>query len=170
MTRRDGTIIGNMQATDFVDNYGSDNNIVFSTRFILYYGNEDSSNLKECDVMENYTGEESKEEFIVKRLIEGPDEKGYNRIFPKDIKLISVMTTDNICYVNFDSNFLTEQIVGSPELAIYSIVNSLSELNYVHKVQIMVNGNTNVSFKGVKLDNAFIRNLDYIENETKEGE
>ena len=120
--------------------------------------------------MENYTGEESKEEFIVKRLIEGPDEKGYNRIFPKDIKLISVMTTDNICYVNFDSNFLTEQIVGSPELAIYSIVNSLSELNYVHKVQIMVNGNTNVSFKGVKLDNAFIRNLDYIENETKEGE
>ena len=170
LTRRDGTIIGNMQATDFVDNYGSDNNIVFSTRFILYYGNEDSSNLKECDVMENYTGEESKEEFIVKRLIEGPDEKGYNRIFPKDIKLISVMTTDNICYVNFDSNFMTEQIVGSPELAIYSIVNSLSELNYVHKVQIMVNGNTNVSFKGVKLDNAFIRNLDYIENETKEGE
>ena len=168
LTRRDGTIIGNMQATDFVDNYGSDNNIVFSTRFILYYGNED--NLKECDVMENYTGEESKEEFIVKRLIEGPDEKGYNRIFPKDVKLISVMTTDNICYVNFDSNFLTEQIVGSPELAIYSIVNSLSELNYVHKVQIMVNGNTNVSFKGVKLDNAFIRNLDYIENETKEGE
>ena len=69
LTRRDGTIIGNMQATDFVDNYGSDNNIVFSTRFILYYGNEDSSNLKECDVMENYTGEESKEEFIVKRLI-----------------------------------------------------------------------------------------------------
>ena len=170
LTRRDGTIIGNMQATDFVDNYGSDNNIVFSTRFILYYGNEDSSNLKECDVMENYTGEESKEEFIVKRLIEGPDEKGYNRIFSKDIKLISVMTTDNICYVNFDSNFLTEQIVGSPELAIYSIVNSLSELNYVHKVQMMVNGNTNVSFKGVKLDNAFIRNLDYIENETKEGE
>ena len=56
LTRRDGTIIGNMQATDFVDNYGSDNNIVFSTRFILYYGNEDSSNLKECDVMENYTG------------------------------------------------------------------------------------------------------------------
>lgn len=170
LTRRDGTIIGNMQATDFVDNYGSDNNIVFSTRFILYYGNEDSSNLKECDVMENYTGEESKEEFIVKRLIEGPGEKGYNRIFSKDIKLISVMTTDNICYVNFDSNFLTEQIVGSPELAIYSIVNSLSELNYVHKVQIMVNGDTNVSFKGVKLDNAFIRNLDYIENETKEGE
>ena len=170
LTRRDGTIIGNMQATDFVDNYGSDNNIVFSTRFILYYGNEDSSNLKECDVMENYTGEESKEEFIVKRLIEGPDEKGYNRIFSKDIKLISVMTTDNICYVNFNSNFLTEQIVGSPELAIYSIVNSLSELNYVHKVQIMVNGDTNVSFKGVKLDNAFIRNLDYIENETKEGE
>ena len=170
LTRRDGTIIGNMQATDFVDNYGSDNNIVFSTRFILYYGNEDSSNLKECDVMENYTGEESKEEFIVKRLIEGPDEKEYNRIFSKDIKLISVMTTDNICYVNFNSNFLTEQIVGSPELAIYSIVNSLSELNYVHKVQIMVNGDTNVSFKGVKLDNAFIRNLDYIENETKEGE
>ena len=170
LTRRDGTIIGNMQATDFVDNYGSDNNIVFSTRFILYYGNEDSSNLKECDVMENYTGEESKEKFIVKRLIEGPDEKGYNRIFSKDIKLISVMTTDNICYVNFNSNFLTEQIVGSPELAIYSIVNSLSELNYVHKVQIMVNGDTNVSFKGVKLDNAFIRNLDYIENETKEGE
>ena len=67
-------------------------------------------------------------------------------------------------------NMQATDFVGSPELAIYSIVNSLSELNYVHKVQIMVNGNTNVSFKGVKLDNAFIRNLDYIENETKEGE
>ena len=56
----------------------------------LYYGNEDSSNLKECDVMENYTGEESKEEFIVKRLIEGPDEKGYNRIFPKDVSYSAI--------------------------------------------------------------------------------
>jgi len=150
LSKKECDIFKNVQIYSFLDKY--------------------HNNLKECDVMENYTGEESKEEFIVKRLIEGPDEKEYNRIFSKDIKLISVMTTDNICYVNFNSNFLTEQIVGSPELAIYSIVNSLSELNYVHKVQIMVNGDTNVSFKGVKLDNAFIRNLDYIENETKEGE
>lgn len=168
--KSDGTLVGNMQATDFVDGYGSENKVVFTTKFVLYYANSDVSRLKEYVLMENYTGEGSKEEFIIRELIKGVDEKGYNNVLSPETQLINVMTRDNICYVNFGNNFLTEQTAVPPELVIYSIVNSLSELNYVHKVQICVNGESNIDYRGIKLENAFIRNLDHVETETKEGE
>lgn len=170
ITNSDGTIVGHMQATDFVDGYGSDNKVVFNTKFVLYYANSDVSKLREYNLMEKYTGETSKEEFIIRELIKGVDKKGYNNILSPDTQLINVMTTDNICYVNFGNNFLTEQTAVPSELVIYSIVNSLSELNYVHKVQICVNGESNIEYRGISLENAFIRNLDYVESETKKGE
>lgn len=161
--RGDGTMVGNMQATDFVDNLGNENNIYSATRFVLYYAGKDGTKLKEYDVIQNYYGDKSKEEYIVEKIIQGPEKEGYISTLSPDTQLLDVSTTDNICYVNFGDNFLSEQTGVSAELTIYSIVNSLSELNYVHKVQICVNGVSNITYKGVSLENAFIRNLDHIE-------
>ena len=73
------------------------------------------------------------------------------------------MTKDGICYVNFDNSFLTESTDVSPELEIYSIVNSLCELSYINKVQISINGETNVKFKdSISLEYTFTRNLDIV--------
>ena len=76
------------------------------------------------------------------------------------------MTANNICYVDFDESFLNEQSTLSDTLVIYSIVNSLSGLNEIHKVQISINGDAMLEYhNNISLSEPFIRNLDLIESE-----
>ena len=66
--------------------------------------------------------------------------------------------------MNFDSTFLEEALGVTPEVQLYSVVNSLVELPYVNKVQISINGETDRKFRDyVSLRDAFNRNLDLIE-------
>ena len=73
-------------------------------------------------------------------------------------KIINVMTKDGVCYVNLSEDFLT--VVGNvpTKVSVYSIVNSLVELNSVNKVQILVNGEVPASFSNT----VFERNLDIV--------
>lgn len=53
---------------------------------------------------------------------------------------------DGICYVNFDSTFLTGAYDVLPEVTIYSIVNSLIEGTEAQQVQITINGETDEKY------------------------
>ena len=78
-------------------------------------------------------------------------EGGYPTL-PSDVKLLNVSVSENVCYVNFDSNLL---------IPIYSIVNSLCAISSVNKVQLTVNGSSDVMFRDViSLNTLFERNLD----------
>ena len=94
------------------------------------------------------------ERFVVDEFLSGPSGKiaGLYPTVSPDTKILSVMTKDGICYVNFDGNFLT--VVGNvtTEVAIYSIVNSLIELPSVNRVQILVNGEIPESFSETTFD------------------
>ena len=79
------------------------------------------------------------------------------------MKILSVVTANNICYVDFDENFLTEQSPVSAKMVIYSIVNSLLELDEIHRVQLSVKGETSVEYGNISLAHPFMRNLDIIE-------
>ncbi len=49
------------------------------------------------------------------------------------------------------------------DVTIYSITNSLVELSNVNRVQISVNGETNISYReNMSLNNVFERNLDIL--------
>nr|MCR5546012.1 GerMN domain-containing protein [Lachnospiraceae bacterium] len=50
-----------------------------------------------------------------------------------------VVINEGTCYVTLDSSFLSLPEGVSRDVAIYSIVNSLCELDTVSKVQIIVN-------------------------------
>jgi len=81
---------------------------------------------------------------------------------PGGTNLISVTVKDKICYVNFDKNFLTGDLLANPYVSIYSLVNSLTGLSNISKVQIMVDGDSNVKFREIiPLNSPFERNLDY---------
>ena len=70
---------------------------------------------------------------------------------------------DRICYVDFDSTFLTQIYNVTSDVAIYSIINSLAELSSVNKVQISINGDTNVNYKeNISLSTVFERNLELV--------
>ncbi|MFR6330274.1 MAG: GerMN domain-containing protein, partial [Eisenbergiella sp.] len=70
---------------------------------------------------------------------------------------------DGICYVNVDENFMTQIYNVTADVVIYSIVNSLVELSNVNKVQIAVNGKTDIVFRETfNLVNLYERNLELI--------
>ena len=78
-------------------------------------------------------------------------------------KVLGVTVKDGTCYVNLDNGFLTQTYNVSAEVQIYSIVNSLVELSNINKVQIAVNGNTDMIFREkISLSNVFDRNLDLV--------
>ena len=74
--------------------------------------------------------------------------------------------SEKICYVNFDSSFLTGTLKTSEKLPIYAIVNSLTELQTVSRVQIIVDGSQNVMFRDVvSLNEPFERDESYIQRQ-----
>ncbi len=65
--------------------------------------------------------------------------------------------------------FLVQSLNITDDVAIYSIVNSLFETNYITKVQITVNGEKDKLFhESISLNKMFVRNLDIVETEDKQ--
>lgn len=164
--KKDGAYAGTMKASDFVADLGGGNNIFAKADFVLYFANEDGTKLKEYKLSDAQYGENTKEQFIIEQLIKGPEEEGYVATLSPNLKLISIVTANNICYVDFEENFNTELNKVTNQLTIYSIVNSLSELNDIHKVQISINGDSALKYhEDISLAEPFIRNLDLVETE-----
>lgn len=168
----DSIPVGSMKASDFVDNSGAAINSYQNAVVTLYYANETGDKLIAYTVEGIYSNNVSMERYVVEQLMKGPDTKGMYRTIPDSVKLVSITTKDGICYVNFSKEFLTDSLDVSDEVTIYSIVNSLSEFSYINKVQISVNGETNVMYhESISLEKEFDRNLDlvekYVQSETK---
>lgn len=158
-----GNPVGSMKASDFVDNGESNINSFQKIRVELYFADSTGKKLEPVTYEGICEQNTSVEKLIIEKLIEGPSLKQYQRTLPSGLRLNSVLTKDGICYVNFDSTFLTESVDVSAELELYSIVNSLSELSYINKVQISVNGETNKKLRDeISLEYAFSRNLDLL--------
>ncbi len=161
-----GTKLGVMDASSFVSMLRGGDDQFARADFLLYFGNEEGSKLKKYELKNANYGNKTKEEFIVDKLISGPNKDGYTATLNKNIKLRSVSTSNNICYVDFDRSFLTERSGVLDEVCIYSIVNSLCELNDIHEVQITVNKNSDIVYhKKISLSEPLIRNLDLVEVE-----
>ena len=63
--------------------------------------------------------------------------------------------------MNLDSGFGNQIYNVTPEVTVYSLVNSLVELSNVNKVQISINGETNINYREtLSLSLLFERNLD----------
>ena len=135
-------------------------------RLKLYFANADGTMLIATNRTMAYNTNISMEKLVVEQLLSGPASDVADVVYPTinpNTKVLSISVKDGICYVNFDENFLTQIYSVSSDVAIYSIVNSLAELTQVNKVQISVNGETNIMFReSVSLSTIFERNLDLV--------
>lgn len=110
---------------------------------------------------------EQRERIILEELIKGPTNKGKISVIPTTTKLYSVVSKNGIAYINLSNEFKSDmQFGGNNEiLAIYSIVNSLTELKTIKSVQISVDGQTEgVLQKYMPLDYAYKQNLSLVDN------
>lgn len=159
-----GMAIGTMTADSFIENTGDEINAYEKVNLRLYFANEDGSGLVE----ENrrnvvYNSNISLEKLVVEQLVKGPAaQDAYPTINPAT-KIVSVSVKDGTCYVNFGSEFLNQPYSVSAEVTIYSIANSLVELSNVNKVQISINGETNITYREkFNFSDLFERNLDLL--------
>ena len=157
-----GNPVGMLAASDFVDSI-RDVNSFEKTEMTLYFANETGDMLlpETREVMRSTNT--SVEKLIVEQLIEGPKVTGRYATMPKDIKLLSVSVNETVCSINLDAAFLNNTLEVKEYIPIYSIVNSLSELSTVSRVQIRINGSEDAVFRDlIPLSTVFVRNYDYI--------
>lgn len=129
-----------LTSDQFIYNSGNEMLNFERTEMHLYFASEDGKKLVETYRTVVYNGNIPMERLVAEQIIVGPKgDFNYPTINPAT-KVINVMTRDNICTVTFDKTFLTNPYPVEPEVAIYSIVNSLTELPSIRQVQIIIDG------------------------------
>lgn len=166
-----GLPVGIMRADQFIDNNGNEINTEEKVTLTLYFANETGDGLVKIDREVVYSSNIPVEKLVLEQLISGVTEDeaamGASPVINGDTKVLSVIEKDGICYVNLDAGFLAVTQTVSPEVALYSIVNSLVELGNVNKVQFSVNGETEILFREkYSLDTPYDRNLEIIAPES----
>lgn len=144
-----GNLIGAMGAEDFVQNTGSSLKSYQETDLQLYFANKDGTKLqKEKRTEVHYNSNTSIEKLVVEQLMKGSSSDKRSTTIPDTVKLLGVSVKEGICYVNFSSAFLEDGYNQKPEVALYSIVNSIIANGNATKVQILIDGSNGPTFKG----------------------
>lgn len=89
-------------------------------------------------------------EAALKELFKGPISGNLTAPFPKDVKVPTVKVEKNIAVVDFSKEFVKKHPGGSTGeiLTVYSIVNTLTAINGINKVQFTIEGKKAPEFKG----------------------
>ena len=184
LTDSAGLPVGTMTADSFIDNAGTEINAYERAQLHLYFANEAGDQLVIEDRSVMYNSNISMEKLVMDELIKGPltadsdesaeeegkdtlpsgqEKQAYPTINPETL-VLGVTVKDGVCYVNLSEAFLTQIYNVTSDVTIYSIANSLAELPNVNKVQISINGESNIMFReSVSLTTVFERNLDIME-------
>jgi len=160
-------IIGEAEASKLTD----------KTPLRLYFANEDNTKLNlEIRYVDSADLDDSVSNMataIVNELIKGPsDERLFRRTVPAEAKLRSPVSIKNkVATVDFSEEFKTKHPGGkdAEKMTIYSIVNSLTELEEIEKVKFLIDGKEQKEFMGhFKFDALFPRSPQLISKDKAE--
>ena len=159
-----GKEVGYMRAEDFVQNTGS---LLYSYQvgeLKLYFANEQGNALITENISVRYNSNTSIEKLIVEQLLKGPSREGLYPVIPPETKVLGVSVKDNVCYVNLDEGFLNNTYTIDPKITIYAIVNSIVDGGASSQVQILVNGESDITYMGtVDLSKPLSRDQNLVE-------
>lgn len=165
LLRSNGQVVGDLNRDNVVLNPVISPDKTDEIEATLYFSDDQEMKLwpekRRIEVKQS----ETKENKIVEQLIVGPNEKNLYPTIPTETKIRNIKTEEGICYVDLSSDFVTKHWGGSSGeiLTIYSIVNSLTELENVKKVQFLIEGEKVSEFKGhVDFSKTFERDEDII--------
>ncbi len=104
------------------------------------------------------------EKAVVEELIKGPKNAGSIGIIPTETKVLSVETKNNVCFVNLSKDFIDKYQGGTAgeTFAVYSVVNSLTELGTVDSVQFLIEGEKRDEFVHMMINEPISRDASII--------
>ena len=151
-----GDEIGVMTADTFIEDTGRQINNYQHASINLYFATENGKGLRKESRSIYYSASMPLEWAVVERLIAGPKSRGNYAVIPVNTHIISVVSSDGVCYVNLDEAFRSKVLAVDERVTIYAIVNSLIEDCNVNAVQISIAGETDVDFgNGIRLNQPF---------------
>lgn len=169
LTDSNSDAIGFMTADTFIDNTGGES-YQQSTTLNMYFSTTDGNALSVVPVEITYDATIPLEQMTVEQLIKGPyaiegvTEDQVLATIPKGTVLNSITVKEHTCYVDFSSEFLNKPDQVSPEVAIYSVVNTLVELPTINKVQFSIDGEQVLLYNDtINFGEVFERNLDLVQ-------
>jgi hypothetical protein len=154
-------VIGETEASKLTD----------KTPLRLYFANADNTKLK-LEIRYVGTAEVKKSDVtlataVMNELIKGPsDNTAFKSTIPAETKLVSPIQIENkVATVNLSKEFKTKHPGGkeAERMTIYSIVNSLTELEGIEKVKFTIDGKSQKEYMGnFKFDALFPRSTQLI--------
>ena len=145
--------VGVMTADTFIYNAGREINTYDKVRITLYFAESSGEALIPVYRTVVYNSNMSMERMVTEQLLAGPYTEEAKATLSPDTKVTNVTVQDNTCYVELSEEFLAPLPEIAPEVALYSLVNSLTELYGVERVRISVGGQTaGVLREGIPLD------------------
>ena len=80
------------------------------------------------------------EKYILEQIILGPENNNLDSVVPKETKIYDIKTDKDICYISLSDDFLNinKFDLDDQKFAVYGIVNSLTELENINKVQFLI--------------------------------
>lgn len=156
--------VGAMSGDDFIDNTGGETTYYQNVQISLYYTDAAGKKLYQTRHNVEFDGTISLEELVIRQLLAGPLENDkLAPVLPAGTKINKVSFKDGICYVDFSKEFLEGRDGVSDDVIIYSVVNSLSDIGSVSKVQFWIDGKPVSSYREtVPIDLPIERKLDII--------
>ncbi len=159
----DGSVIGALTSDDI--NLSIDTDSGETHEVLLYFADPETNRLVPEPRTVRITDQQPQEQYIIHELIKGPEDKAHDAVLSSGTTLISVTISDNIGFVNFAKNFVDKN-EGTPEkeqLTIFAIVNSMTELEGISKVQFLIEGKKAEKFGDISIEHPIGRNQNMIE-------
>jgi len=111
-----------------------------TAKITLYYTNEGNSQVVTETRSVTIPRNEKLPQIAIEELLKGPETEGLKSTIPQGTKLLSLDVKDKIATVNLSEDFTGFPGTMAESLAIISIVNTLTDLDGIEQVKILVNG------------------------------
>lgn len=130
------------------------------TMISLYYTNTENNTLMpEAKVIDAKELLENPYKTLLEYLTSAPNNEKLKSSIPEGTKVNGAMLNGNTVTIDLSKEFASNQNDEQINLAIYSVVNTLTELNEVEMVKILIDGEADVKVEGtdVTLNESFTR-------------
>lgn len=133
----------------------------------LYFASGDGRYLLPETRSVTFREESELPEYLLRQLLEGPKSKGLSQAIPANTVLLDIGVTDGVCVVELSAEFADNapQSAQGERLAVFSIVNTLTQLDAIHTVIFLTEGTELTQYRYLNLSAGLVRDESLIGRE-----
>lgn len=165
MKDRDGKVYGTFAENDIITNGEERTQQSEAFESTYYYPDDMGEKLLPYVATIEVTATEGVEENVLRQLIYELPPEGMATAIPEGSEIKHIYVNNGICYIDMNEAFRSNHYGGSTGemMTVYSIVNTMTSLPYIRRVQFLIEGEKTSEYKGhLDFSTLFEYNLDLV--------